>query len=125
MYPNVFDYFRPESLAEAVALLGQHGEDARPLAGGQTLVNVMKVRAASPDVVIDLAGLEELRGVRATDDGGLETCVSDDAEPERRRRSFEAIEERVHQLHGEIAVGAGEAGGTEVRVTLPPYTAQR
>ena len=37
MYPNVFDYFRPESLAEAVALLAEHGEDARPLAGGQSL----------------------------------------------------------------------------------------
>src|SRR4051812_27965854 len=42
----------------------------------------------------------------ATADGGLETCVSDDAEPERRRRSFEAIEERVKQLHGAIAVAA-------------------
>jgi signal transduction histidine kinase len=60
-----------------------------------------------------------------TRDGGVETRVADDAEPERRRRSFEAIEERVSQLHGEIAVDAGEEGGTEVRVTLPPYTAQR
>ena len=37
-----------------------------------------------------------------TADGGVETCVSDDAEPERRRRSFEAVEERVKQLHGTI-----------------------
>ena len=58
-------------------------------------------------------------------DGGVQTRVADDAEPERRRRSFEAIEERVGQLHGEIAVHAGEAGGTEVRVTLPPYAARR
>jgi two-component system NarL family sensor kinase len=60
-----------------------------------------------------------------TDDGGVKTCVADDAEPERRRRSFEAIEERVRQLHGEIAVEAGDEGGTQVVVTLPPYTAQR
>ena len=60
-----------------------------------------------------------------TADGGVETCVADDAEPERRRRSFEAIEERVAQLHGKITVDAGDEGGTEVRVTLPPYTAQR
>jgi len=58
-------------------------------------------------------------------DGGVQTRVADDAEPERRRRSFEAIEERVGQLHGEIAVHAGEAGGMEVRVTLPPYAARR
>jgi signal transduction histidine kinase len=57
-------------------------------------------------------------------DGGVTAKVVDDAEPERRRRSFEAIQERVRQLHGEIEVAAGESG-TEVRVTLPAYTAQR
>ena len=60
-----------------------------------------------------------------TDDGGVKTCVADDAEPERRRRSFEAIEERVRQVHGEIDVVVDEDHGTAVRVTLPPYTAQR
>jgi two-component system, NarL family, sensor kinase len=62
--------------------------------------------------------------MRATDDGGLETCVSDDAEPERRRRSFEAVEERVKQLHGTIDVEAGEQG-TRVVVTLPSYATRR
>jgi signal transduction histidine kinase len=59
-----------------------------------------------------------------TDDGGVEVVVADDAEPERRRRSFEAIEERVRQLHGEIEVAPRE-GGTEIRVSMPPYSAQR
>ena len=58
------------------------------------------------------------------DDGRVVVCVADDAEPERRRRSFEAIEERVLQLHGEIEVAAADEG-TEVRVTFPGYTAQR
>ena len=58
------------------------------------------------------------------EDGGVVAAVSDDAEPERRRRSFEVIEERVRQLHGEIDVAAGD-DGTEIRVTLPAYTAQR
>jgi signal transduction histidine kinase len=62
--------------------------------------------------------------MRATADGGLETRVSDDAEPERRRRSFEAIEERVKQLHGTIAVDAGDHG-TRVVVTLPAYATRR
>src|SRR4029077_5153890 len=57
-------------------------------------------------------------------DGGLGVTVADDAEPERRLRSFETIEERVSQLHGEIDVVAGD-DGTEIRVTMPPYTAQR
>ena len=63
--------------------------------------------------------------MRTTEDGGLETCVSDDAEPERRRRSFEAVEERVKQLHGTIDVHAGEPEGTRVVVTLPPYAVRR
>jgi signal transduction histidine kinase len=62
--------------------------------------------------------------MRATDEGGLETRVSDDAEPERRRRSFEAVEERVKQLHGTIDVDAGEQG-TRVVVTLPSYATRR
>ena len=62
--------------------------------------------------------------MRATADGGLETRVSDDAEPERRRRSFETIEERVRQLHGTIDVDV-EGGRTTVAVTLPPYSVTR
>jgi carbon-monoxide dehydrogenase medium subunit len=56
------EYARPASVDEAVRLLSQH-EGARPLAGGQTLVNVMKQRAASPDVLVDLGALEELRAI--------------------------------------------------------------
>jgi signal transduction histidine kinase len=65
-------------------------------------------------------------GVRmeATADGGLETRITDDAEPERRRRTFEAVEERVKQLHGTIAVVVG-GSGTEIVVTLPPYATRR
>ena len=55
-------YARPGSVEEAVALLSAH-DGARALAGGQTLVNVMKQRAASPDVLVDLADLDELRTI--------------------------------------------------------------
>jgi carbon-monoxide dehydrogenase medium subunit len=65
------EYARPSSVEEAVRLLAAH-DGARPLAGGQTLTNVMKARAASPDVLVDLADLEELRGVSRLPDGGLE-----------------------------------------------------
>jgi signal transduction histidine kinase len=61
----------------------------------------------------------------ATEDGGVQTVIEDDAEPERRRRSFEAIDERVHQLHGTIDVEYGEATGTRVVLTLPPYATNR
>jgi signal transduction histidine kinase len=62
--------------------------------------------------------------LKATSDGGLETCVADNAEPERRRRSFETIEERVKQLHGKIDVAVDDEG-TRVLVTLPPYATRR
>jgi aerobic carbon-monoxide dehydrogenase medium subunit len=56
------EYARPGSIEEAVRLLGAH-DGARALAGGQTLVNVMKARAAAPEVLVDLADLEELREI--------------------------------------------------------------
>jgi two-component system NarL family sensor kinase len=62
--------------------------------------------------------------ITPTDERGLAMSVSDDAEPERRRRSFEAIEERVKQLHGTISVDVGD-DGTRVVVTLPPYATRR
>jgi signal transduction histidine kinase len=62
--------------------------------------------------------------MKATADGGLETCVADNAEPERRRRSFEAIEERVKQLHGTIDVTV-DSEGTRVVMVLPPYATRR
>jgi aerobic carbon-monoxide dehydrogenase medium subunit len=65
------EYARPSSVEEAVRLLGEH-DGARALAGGQTLLNVMKARASAPDVLVDLAGIGALRGIRRTDDGGLE-----------------------------------------------------
>jgi aerobic carbon-monoxide dehydrogenase medium subunit len=65
------EYARPGSVEEAISLLGGH-PNARALAGGQSLVNVMKLRVASPDVLVDLADLDELGGIEASPDGGLE-----------------------------------------------------
>jgi aerobic carbon-monoxide dehydrogenase medium subunit len=64
-------YARPSSLAEAIELLREN-DGARALAGGQTLINVMKARAGSPDALIDLGGLDELKGIELGSDGTLE-----------------------------------------------------
>ncbi len=64
-------YARPGSLAEAIELLAAD-DGARALAGGQTLINVMKARAGSPDALIDLAAIEELKGIELGADGTLE-----------------------------------------------------
>lgn len=66
------EYARPSTIEEAVRLLSEH-DGARALAGGQTLVNVMKQRAASPDVLVDLNSLDELRTIGfSADESALE-----------------------------------------------------
>src|SRR5215210_1580971 len=65
------EYAKPTTLENAIRLLGEH-DGARALAGGQTLTNVMKARAAAPDVLVDLNGLDELRAVTRGTDGALE-----------------------------------------------------
>ena len=67
MIPAQFDYVAPTTLAEAVTALGQAGEDAKILAGGQSLIPVLRLRLAFPTTLIDLSKVSELRGV--TDDG--------------------------------------------------------
>jgi carbon-monoxide dehydrogenase medium subunit len=65
------EYARPASIEDAVRLLGQH-DGARALAGGQTVINVMKARAASPDVLVDLNSLGDLKAIELGADGTLE-----------------------------------------------------
>src|SRR4028119_224415 len=67
MIPMAFDYEVAESVDHAIDLLGQHGEDSKLLAGGHSLIPIMRLRLAAPTVLIDLGRLEELRYVR---DGG-------------------------------------------------------
>jgi aerobic carbon-monoxide dehydrogenase medium subunit len=67
MIPAAFAYHRPKSIAEAVALLSDLGEDARPLSGGHSLIPMMKLRLAKPSDLVDLGAIAELKGVR--DDG--------------------------------------------------------
>jgi carbon-monoxide dehydrogenase medium subunit len=64
-------YVRPATLEQALGVLAEY-PGARALAGGQTLVNVMKARAAAPDVLVDLAGIPELKGIELSRDGTLE-----------------------------------------------------
>jgi aerobic carbon-monoxide dehydrogenase medium subunit len=64
MYPASFDYKRPATVAEAVALLNQHGDDAKVLAGGHSLIPAMKLRLARPKVVVDIGRIADLRYIR-------------------------------------------------------------
>ena len=63
MIPGSFDYHRPTTVDEAVALLGQYGDEARAIAGGHSLIPMMKIRLAAPEHLIDLGRIESLRGI--------------------------------------------------------------
>src|SRR6266480_2285033 len=63
--------------------------------------------------------------VAEAQDGGVETVIADDGAGERRRASYDDIEEQARTLSGRVEVEAGQDGGTAVRVTLPPYAAHR
>ncbi len=64
MIPTNFEYFAPTSIEQALALLDQHGEDAKILSGGHSLIPVLKLRLASPGVVIDIGRIAELKAIK-------------------------------------------------------------
>ena len=67
MKPAPFEYFRPRSLDEALSLLAEHGSDAKPLAGGQSLIPAMNFRLATPSVLVDLNEIRELSHISDVD----------------------------------------------------------
>ena len=83
MKPPAFDYFPATSVEEALTLLGEHGEGAKLLAGGQSLMPALNFRLAAPTVLIDLNPIGALSGVHVASDGFLLTGAM------TRHRSFE------------------------------------
>ncbi len=68
MIPAKFDYVAPTSVEDALSALSEHGDDAKIMAGGQSLLPVLRMRLNAPEVVIDLGRIESLRGVREDGD---------------------------------------------------------
>ena len=64
MIPGEFEYYSPSTLQEAIALLHEHGDDAKLLAGGQSLIPAMRFRLALPEVIIDINNIDGLEYVR-------------------------------------------------------------
>jgi carbon-monoxide dehydrogenase medium subunit len=72
MIPSTFDYVRASSVDEAVGALADGGDDAKVIAGGQSLLPLLRIRLAAPTVLVDCARIDEMRGVR---DGGDELVI--------------------------------------------------
>lgn len=68
MKAAAFDYIKADSVGQVIALLGQHGDDARVLAGGQTLMATLNMRLSEPALVIDITGIAALRGIEVRGD---------------------------------------------------------
>jgi carbon-monoxide dehydrogenase medium subunit len=89
--PPEFDYVKAGSVDEAVAALGKHGDEAKVLAGGQSLIPLLRLRLAYPSVLVDVGGVSELRGVREDGDdlviGAATTHAEVIADPLVRRHA--------------------------------------
>ncbi len=71
MKPAPFDYYAPTALDEALSILAEHGDDAKLLAGGQSLMPMMNMRLATPQVVVDINRIAGLDGIAQTSGGGM------------------------------------------------------
>lgn len=95
MKPRPFDYIRPETVDEALALLAEHGEDARILAGGQTLIAMLNLRVVEAPVLIDITRIRELDAIREVD-GTVEIGAT---VTQNRLLQWSSLAEKLPLLH--------------------------
>ena len=113
MYPRSFDYFAPKSLGEALELLGGNPE-CKVLAGGQSLLPALKLRALSPKALVDISGIKDLRYVRH--EGlvlaiGALTTVADVANDQTVVSSLPVLREAAEQIADPLVRNRGTIGG--------------
>lgn len=114
MYPSPFTYHKAASIEEALSLLGEHGDDAKVLAGGHSLLPVMKLRLAQPGQLVDITGIDGLSGVRASGDrievGALTThhAIETDA---TLQASLGLLPEIAHVVGDQQVRNRGTLGG--------------
>jgi carbon-monoxide dehydrogenase medium subunit len=115
MFPANFDYVAPRSIDEALQLLKQHGDDAKLLAGGHSLLPAMKLRLASPQTLIDLGNVSGLSGVRLEGDKlviGALTVHADVGSSDLVRKYFPGLVDAASVI-GDVQVrNCGTIGGS-------------
>ena len=103
MIPPEFEYAAPESLAEAIRLLDEGGEDAKLLAGGHSLLPLMKLRLAAPSLLVDLRRVDGLRGIERANGGW------------RFGSMTRHVDLQVHEELGLVSVAARSIADQQVR----------
>ncbi len=107
MIPAKFDYVAPTSVEEALSALSEHGDDAKIMAGGQSLLPVLRMRLNAPEVVIDLGRIDSLRGVREDGDALVIGALTTHAEM--------VTNDLVHQHAVLLSKAAAEVADSQVR----------
>jgi aerobic carbon-monoxide dehydrogenase medium subunit len=107
MIPVAFDYLKPSTVEDAVAALADAGDDGKVLAGGQSLLPVLRLRLAAPGLLVDLGGLDALRGVRIDGDTLVVGALTTHAEV--------ATSSVVRDAAPMLAAAAGLIGDRQVR----------
>jgi carbon-monoxide dehydrogenase medium subunit len=115
MYPASFEYFAPETLEEAISLLERFGEDAKVLAGGQSLIPLLKLRFAGPRALVDINRIDGLDGL-AEAEGGLR--IGSRVRHKACERSsllrgrFQALGDAAPQISDPLVRNLGTVGGS-------------
>jgi aerobic carbon-monoxide dehydrogenase medium subunit len=115
MIPANFDYFAPTNLQEALQLLAERGEEAKVLAGGHSLVPLMKLRLVQPAALIDVGRIAELRGISVEGDririGAMTTHAAIAASPEVLQHA-PALAQAAHEIGDRQVRARGTIGGS-------------
>jgi len=114
MIPAEFDYYAPTSVEEAVGLLQQHGDEAKVLAGGHSLIPLLKLRLSSPPVLVDIGRIPELRGItraNGTVTIGAMTTHAQVESSEELRDTFPIMAEAATLIGDPMVRNRGTFGG--------------
>lgn len=114
MYPRAFEYFAPDSIPEILELLSRYGEEAKLLAGGQSLIPLMKLRLVNPRILVDIGRLQHLAYVREEDDSlrlGALTCHTHVLESTLVRQRFPLMADAVGVIGDTQVRNWGTVGG--------------
>ncbi|MDQ6805442.1 MAG: xanthine dehydrogenase family protein subunit M [Actinomycetota bacterium] len=110
MIPKGFDYVRPTSLEDAIRALADGGEDARPLAGGHSLLPLIKLRFSMPSVLVDLQGLPGLSGIQR--ENGTLRVGALTRHAELQEAGLGVISETAHKIADQQVRNRGTIGGS-------------
>src|SRR5258708_36237947 len=99
MFPAAFDYQSPATLDEALGVLAKRGDDAKVMAGGQSLIPLLNLRFAQPALILDIGRIPGLNGIKRDDGHGRVSAHARHVAPERTEDLPQPVPRSVEALH--------------------------